>query len=342
MTLWSEIETQPEVIESFVATEWAGTEEIAAWVSELEFSHVVLAARGSSDNAARYAQYLWGAHNSINVALAAPSLYTLYESPPDLEGSLVVGISQSGESPDLLAVLESGKRQGRPILTITNSPGSPMARIADMHLNIAAGDELAIAATKTYTSQLIAVAALSAAMTGNPSHHEALTRVAPAVRATLADARSVAPFASAMAGAQRCVTIGRGYNHSTAFEWALKIAELSYIVAQPFSAADFRHGPLALVEPGLAVLAVATDGPLFDDVSDLIEVIQGLGARVVAISDRTDCPAADVISLPAGLPEWLTPIPATVAAQIFTYHLTVARGLDPDNPRAIHKVTRTI
>jgi glucosamine--fructose-6-phosphate aminotransferase (isomerizing) len=137
------------------------------------------------------------------------------------------------------------------------------------------------------------------------------------------------------------VAVGRGYNHATAFEWALKIAELSYLVAQPFSAADFRHGPLALVEPGLVVLAVATDGPLYSDVVELIEVVRRGGAHVVAISDRDDCPADELVVLPGNLPEWLTPIPITVAAQLFTYHLTVARGLDPDDPRAIHKVTKT-
>jgi glucosamine--fructose-6-phosphate aminotransferase (isomerizing) len=152
----------------------------------------------------------------------------------------------------------------------------------------------------------------------------------------------IANAATALRDETRCVAIGRGYNHSTAFEWALKIAELSYLVAQPFSAADFRHGPLALVEPGLAVLAVATDGPLFDDVADLIEAVRHGGARVTAISDRGDCPADELIVLPGGLEEWLTPIPVTVAAQVFTYHLTVTRGYDPDHPRAIHKVTKTI
>ena len=341
MSLWDEIQSQPETLRGFIEGAWDEVTATADWMSGLRFTHVVMAARGSSDNAARYAQYLLGAHNGLNVALAAPSLYTLFASPPNLDGSLVVGISQSGESPDLLAVLESARNQNRPTLAITNNASSPMASLADRHLDIAAGPELAVAATKSYTNQLLALAALSAALEGSSDHHEALMRVPETVARTLEVEDQISRAATALRDETRCVAIGRGYNHSTAFEWALKIAELSYIVAQPFSAADFRHGPLALVEPGLAVLAVATDGPLFDDVADLIETVRENGARVTAISDREDCPADDLIVLPSGLDEWLTPIPITVAAQVFTHHLTVARGHDPDNPRAIHKVTKT-
>ena len=341
MSLWDEIQSQPETLRHFIDGAWDEVTATADWMSGLDFTHVVMAARGSSDNAARYAQYLWGAHNGLNVALAAPSLYTLFASPPNLEGSLVAGISQSGESPDLLAVLESARAQGRPTLAITNNATSPMALRADRHLGIAAGPELAVAATKSYTNQLLALAALSTALEGSSEHHESLSRVPDTVARTLEIDDQISRAANALRDDNRCVAIGRGYNHATAFEWALKIAELSYIVAQPFSAADFRHGPLALVEPGLAVLAVATDGPLFEDVADLIEAVRENGARVTAISDREDCPADDLIVLPGGLDEWLTPIPITVAAQMFTYHLTVARGLDPDNPRAIHKVTKT-
>ncbi len=342
MSLWDEILSQPRVLGAFLEDRWHEVVSVADWISTKSFSYVVMAARGSSDNAARYAQYLWGAHNHLNVALAAPSLYTLFHSPPGLEDALVVGISQSGESPDLLAVLESGNAQGRPTLAITNNPDSPMATLADCHLDLAAGPELAVAATKTYTSQLLAIAALSAAMAGDDGLTTLLRKVPVAVNQILDDAELIRPAVLALRDQTRCVVIGRGYNHATAFEWALKIAELSYLVAQPFSAADFRHGPMALVEPGLVVLAVATDGPLFEDLADLLRVVRRNGARVVAISDRDDCPADALVRLPQGLPEWTTPIPATVAAQVFTYQLTVARNDDPDRPRHLHKVTKTI
>jgi glutamine---fructose-6-phosphate transaminase (isomerizing) len=342
MSLWGEIQSQPQVLGDFVRIQSDEVEATAEWMSAQAFTYLVLAARGSSDNAARYAQYLWGAHNRLNVALAAPSLYTLYDSPPALEGSLVVGLSQSGESPDLLAVLEAARQQNRPTLAMTNNPDSPMATRSDRHLYLAAGPELAVAATKSYTTELIATAALSVALGGELGEADALKAVPDVVGRTLELSDRIAESAVALSEANRCVAIGRGYNHSTAFEWALKIAELAYLVAQPFSAADFRHGPLALVEPGLHILAVATDGPLFDDVANLIKVVQEREARVIAISDREDCPADDLILVPSGLPEWLTPIPVTIAAQMFTYHLAVARGIDPDDPRAIQKVTKTV
>jgi glucosamine--fructose-6-phosphate aminotransferase (isomerizing) len=342
MTLWAEIQSQAEVLGRLAHSQIEPTKEISEWMSGEDFSYVVMAARGSSDNAARYAQYLWGARNRLNVSLAAPSLYGPYGSPPDLGHSLVAGISQSGESPDLLAVLAEGKRQGRPTLAITNQSESPMARLADRHLDLAAGPELAVAATKSYTTQLLAVGSLSAGLSEDTGMTEALQLLGPAVSQVLAEAERIKPVAKTLSEKDRCVVIGRGFHHSTAYEWALKIAELAYLVAQPFSAADFRHGPLAMVEAGLPVLAIATEGPLFADLSDLLTQVREVGAKVIAISDRRDCPADYLIPLPPGLPEWLTPIPAIVAAQIFTYQLTVARGADPDHPRMLKKVTRTV
>lgn len=342
MSLWDEILSQPEVLARFVDSRGADLARVSEWISGQQFSYLVIAARGSSDNAARYAQYLWGAHNGLSVALAAPSLFTLFHSPPRLDHALVVGISQSGQSPDLLAVLDNARDQGRPTLAITNDPGSPMAAGVDRHLDLGAGSENAVAATKSYTSQLTAIAALSAAWADDPDLSAPLSAMAATVGEILDGAERIRPAVEALRDETRCVVIGRGYNHATAFEWALKIAELSYLVAQPFSAADFRHGPFALVEKGLNVLAVATEGPVFDDVADLLGEVRAAGGRVVAISDRDDCPADELIRLPGGLPEWLTPIPATVAAQVFAYHLTVARGIDPDQPRGLRKVTRTI
>jgi glutamine---fructose-6-phosphate transaminase (isomerizing) len=342
MTLWAEIESQPELLTRLAVSQLEPTRDIATWMLGQEFAYVVMAARGSSDNAARYAQYLWGARNHLNVALAAPSLYGPYASPPGLSHALVAGVSQSGESPDLLAVLAEGSRQERPTLAITNHAASPMARLADRHLDLAAGPELAVAATKSYTTQLLAIGSLSAALARDEGMAEALQLIGPAVSQVLAAAEVIRPAAQTLSESDRCVVIGRGFHHSTAHEWALKIAELSYLVAQPFSAADFRHGPLAMVEPDLPVLAVATDGPLFEDVADLLAQIRAVGARVIAIADRGDCPADHLIELPRGLPEWLTPIPAIVAAQVFTYYLTLAKGADPDQPRRLKKVTRTV
>lgn len=340
MTLWAEINDQPQALAT--AHEQLRTEvrSLGKWIRESGATHVVLAARGSSDNAGRYAQYLWGARNRLSVALTTPSLFGAYASPPNLDGALVVGISQSGESPDLLGVIEEANRQRRPTLAITNNAESPMAQLANRSLEIGVGAERAVAATKTYTGQLLAVALLSTAI-ADEDQEEQIGRIAPVVDEVLTTQERLKQVAESLASHDRCVVIGRGFHHATAYEWALKTAELSYLVAQPFSSADFRHGPMALVEPGLAVLAVATEGPLFPELADLLEEIRSAGARVVVISDRDDLSAEHLLRIPT-IPEWLSPIPAIVAAQVFTYHLTIARGYDPDRPRGLTKVTRTV
>lgn len=340
MTLWEEINSQASVLAEARERMRTETIEIGEWIRKSGATHVVIAARGSSDNAGRYAQYVWGARNRLNVTLTTPSLYGPYSSPPNLDGALVVGISQSGESPDLLAVLTEANRQGRPTLAITNNPSSPLAEVASRSLDLGVGIERAVAATKTYTGQLLAVALISTAVAGQDAEAD-LTLLGPAVEAVLSKGDQMKVAAGELADQDRCVVIGRGYHHATAHEWALKTAELAYLVAQPFSSADFRHGPMALIEPNLAVLAVATHGPLFRELSELLSEIESAGARVIAISDRDDLPAQNRIRIPS-TPEWLSPIPAIVAAQVFTYFLTVARGHDPDRPRGLRKVTRTV
>lgn len=325
MVLWDEIQQQPTVLAGMLESNRSASEAIAEWLAEQDISYVVIAARGTSDNAARYAQYLWGARNRMPVALAAPSLFGSFQSPPRLDHALVVGISESGQSPDLVAVLDEARRQGRPTLAITNHRVSPMA----------------VAATKTFTTQLLAVAMLSAALGSDREMVRQLALVPTKITEVLARSETIDAVAEKMANIDRCVVLGRGYHHATAHEWALKLQELAYLVAHPYSTADFRHGPLAIVEPGLPVLAVATEGTLYEDVRDLLIEVRGRGAEVVAISDRADCPADHLITIPGGLPERLHPIEAIVAAQLFTYHLSLAKGIDPDRPRGLRKVTRT-
>ncbi|HEY7565032.1 MAG TPA: SIS domain-containing protein [Acidimicrobiia bacterium] len=341
MTLQEEIFTQPAVLVAALDQNQVAVDETARWMGSLDFNYVLAAARGTSDNAARYLQYLWGAKNRLNVALAAPALFGPFQSPPRINGALTVGISQSGESPDLLSVLTESQKQGRPTLAITNKAGSPMARLADRAIDIQAGPEEAVAATKTYTTQLLAIAMLSASLADDSEMAEAFAGLSPAVAQVLRDAEQVAPAVEAIAGQDRCVVVGRGFHHATSHEWALKIAELAYLVAQPFSSADFRHGPVAMVEPGLAVLAVATTGPMFDDLVDLLIGVRSSGAVTVTITDDPRVPSDHRILIPS-LPEWLSPIPAVVAAQLFSYQLALARGVDPDHPRGLRKVTKTI
>ena len=221
---------------------------------------VVIAARGSSDNAARYAQYLFGAHNRLPVCLATPSLFTFYDAAPSLAGALVIGVSQSGQSPDIVAVVESGRRQGALTLAITNRPGSPLGLAAEHTLPLLAGEERAVAATKTYTAQLCALAMLSAAVEGASLRWAELDRVPGLVEQAIALNAAVDEKVARYRYAEHFVVVGRGFNYATAFEVALKMKETSYLVAEPYSPADLLHGPVAMIDRGFPVLLVAPSG----------------------------------------------------------------------------------
>ena len=314
--------------------------EVAQRVARVaaDSTHVVIAARGTSDNAARYAQYVWGTRNHLSVGLTTPSLFSLYDSPPRLTDALVVGISQSGQSPDIVAVLEEGRSQGRPTVALTNEVGSPLAQAADLVGDLCAGGERSVAATKTYTAQLALIALISDAMRQESS----IADVVPAVQAMLDREQEAVEAAADFADMEHCAVLGRGFDQATAFEWALKIQELTHVVAQPFSTADFLHGPIAVLEPGYPVLAIAARGTVLEGVAAVLQRADAEGARIITISQRdTSLPGTRRLELPDGVTEWLSPIPAIVGAQLFSYHLTLAKGLDPDNPRGLQKVTQT-
>ena len=252
----------------------------------------------------------------------------------------MVGISQSGESPDIVSVLEEGRDQGRPTVAITNEPDSPLAEVADVVIDLHAGEERAVAATKTYTAQLVAVALISEAMSGEAAGLEGLPSL---VEHALDQEGRAAEAAVAHAGIEYCAVLGRGFNQATAFEWALKLQELTQVVAQPFSTADFLHGPIAVLEPGYPVLAIAARGPAIDDVIEVLRRCKNAGASLVVIGNDARLPELEPghLELEPGVDEWLSPIPAVVLGQLFAYHLTLAKGLDPEQPRGLHKVTRT-
>ena len=344
MSLQSEIFEQPQCLAHLLQNQQGSVDKIAAAIHKREIKYVFLAARGTSDNAGRYANYLWGALNRLPLALATPSLFTYYNKPPKLNGALVVGISQSGQSPDIVSVVEEGRRQGCLTLSITNVPGSPLGRAADLVLDIQAGEEKAIAATKTYTNELMAIAMLSAALAEDKTHKRALEKVSSWAEKVLKQDEPIARLAERYRYMRQCVVLGRGFNYCTAFEWALKLKELTYTVAEPYSSADFQHGPIAMVEGGFPILAIAPRGKVQDSMMEMLGRLRGdHRAELVVISDdkRALSLAQSPIQLPEGIPEWLTPIISIIPAQLFAYHLTLAKGLDPDRPRTIGKVTET-
>ncbi|MCY4067865.1 MAG: SIS domain-containing protein [Acidimicrobiaceae bacterium] len=340
MSMLSELMEQPAAVRRCLDANQAQASEFAGLLAGSD--HVVIAARGTSDNAARYAQYAWGSRLGLSVGLTAPSLFGWQARPPSLAGAVVVGISQSGESPDLVTVLESAKRQGRPVVVITNHPDSPLGRLGDLVMPLCAGEERAVAATKTYTAQLAAVALCAAA----PGAREQGTAAAQlrAMPEVLEEALDAADAVEAAVGSlidsDGCVVIGRGFHQATVHEWALKLQELTYILAQAYSAADFLHGPVAVVAPGFCVLMVATTGAHLSSLAELSAQLLDRGAHVVALSDEESFPCSRHVAVPKTA-EWLAPIAAAPALQLFARSLCVARGLDPDTPRTLSKVTRT-
>jgi glucosamine--fructose-6-phosphate aminotransferase (isomerizing) len=348
MSLHDEILEQPEAARRQLGSSEAALAALAERLRAEPVDTVVIAARGTSDHAAIYGQYVLGVRNGLSVGLATPSVVSLYGANPRVRRSLVIGISQSGASPDIVGVLAAAARQGAPTLAITNDPSSPLAAAAGYVLDLAAGPERAIAATKTYTTSLLAIARLSAALAGDERAPAAdLAAVPDAIAAALAAEPRVREIAGALAsargGADRCVIVGRGFEYATAREAALKLKELARVFADPYSAADFLHGPIALVQPGIPVLVIAPSGITAPGQLDLLEDLRKRDVDTVVVSD--DAATRDLgrwaIELPAGIPEWLRPVSSIVPAQLFAYHLTVARGLDPDEPRYISKVTRT-
>jgi glucosamine--fructose-6-phosphate aminotransferase (isomerizing) len=340
----SEILEQPSALRRLLSEGREPAERAAAKIKEFKPEWALIAARGSSDNAARYAQYLLGAHNGLGVGLAVPSLISLYGAAPRMGRAAVIGISQSGQSPDIVGVLATAAKQGAITIAVTNDPASPLARASSATLPLFAGEEKAVAATKTYTTELFALAMLSAALEGNGARQATLEKVPGYVEQVIASVEgSVEEAAQGFANAGKLVVLGRGFNYSTAFEVALKIKETCYFIAEPYSVADLLHGPVAMIDEHFPVIVVAPSGPTQADVPALFDLLQKRGARVLAISDRPDVlsRAQFGLKLPADVPEWVSPIVGVVAGQLFAHALCVATGQDPDKPRGLSKVTLT-
>jgi glutamine---fructose-6-phosphate transaminase (isomerizing) len=344
MTLYSEITEQPERIKSLLASQKKAVEKIADAIQKRDIQYVFLAARGTSDNAGRYANYLLGAQNGLPLALATPSLFTYYNQPPILKNALVVGISQSGQSPDIVSVLEEGKKQNCLTLSITNEPTSPLAQASDFVIDLKAGPEKAVAATKTYTSELMAVAMLSTALSKNKKAWTELVKVSGWMKQVLKQNDFISQAAQRYRYIDQTVVLGRGFNYATAFEWALKMKELTYINAEPYSSADFAHGPIAMMVKGYPVFAVAPKGKVFDSMLEMLKRLRSdLSAELVLISnDKRALSLAQIpLTIPVDVPEWLSPLVSILPAQLFAYHLTLAKGYNTEQPRSIHKVTET-
>jgi glucosamine--fructose-6-phosphate aminotransferase (isomerizing) len=341
--MMEEIFEQPEALERTFAAGRSHALRFREFARRKEFRLVVLVARGTSDNAALFGRYLFELTTGIPVSLCAPSIHTLYRARLDLRQALVIGISQSGAGTDINLVLESARRQGAFTLAVTNEAGSRITRIADEVLLVRAGRQRTVAATKTYTGQLMALYLLASALGDRITLRE-VARIPRYVARALRLRKQVAALVEEYKAMRSCVVVARGLNYANAFELSLKLMETCYVVAERFSSADFLHGPIAMIERGFPVILFLPPGKVFADLSRLAARLRQLGARTLLISsDGVRLPVASrVIRVPCRLPELFTPIPYIIPGQLLAAALAEAKGLDPDRPRELQIVTKTI
>jgi len=341
--LEQEIREQPHALARLLELQGERVRELAATFHEEDIRYVLIASRGTSGNAARYAQYVLGRAHRVPVMFATPSLYTIYGQPPRLDGGLVVGISQSGASPDVVSVLLEARRQGRPTIALTNDPASPLGMAAAAVLPLEAGEERAVAATKTYLNSLGAIALLFTALGDDAVAREELGRMPGLLERQIELSFGTAPPLDEYRDAIGATVVARSVNYGSAFEIALKIRELSGLLVEAYSPADLMHGPIAAIQPGWPVVLVAPTGPAQESVEELVEPLRERQARVIAVSDADPVLAAAHTRLPLvpGVPEWLSPLTAVIPGQITAMRLAQQRGLDVDSPAGLQKITLT-
>jgi glucosamine--fructose-6-phosphate aminotransferase (isomerizing) len=350
----SEIDETPDVVGRLLAEGGAEVEGAAAAIRAAAPGWASLVARGTSDHAAIHLRYLIEAELGIPAGMAAPSTVTIYGAELRWRGGLVIAVSQSGRSPDIVAVVAAARAGGAVTVAIVNDAASPLAAAADHVIDCRAGVERSVAATKSYVAQLAAGAALVAALSPSASLREALPEMPAILGASLAAAAGVirddAPIVAEFAGSERSIVIGRGFEYPTALETALKLKETSRLFAEGYSSADFSHGPVVLTGPEVPILAIRPDGrmgPLVDEgiaaalaTGSVPWVVGGPGA-LTALPSGTDTGRVLALPLPAELPEALASLATILPGQLLAEAVSRRRGYDPDAPPGLRKVTLT-
>lgn len=338
-----EIYEQPDWIERALESGRDAAESLAQAIRENEIRFVIIAARGTSDNAATYAKYLFEIVAGVPVALAAPSVYTLYDAQPKLGNALVIGISQSGQGTDVVQVLQSARAGGALTASVTNDPSSPITAVSDHVLLCHAGEERAVAATKTYTTALAVIAQLAAVLSDDRDLLRDLHTIPAAMRTSLNIDETIEEAVERYRYIEECAVLARGVNQPTALEAALKMTETSYVVAKPYSGADFLHGPIAMVSRGFPCILYAPEGRAYPSMLELALKIRERGGELVIISGQSEILelARTRVPMPVAVTELLSPMVYVLAGQLFAFHLARTRGEDPDQPRGLTKVTRT-
>ena len=338
----AEILEQPATLERTLARELSKAKRFRSSAGRpRDFRLVVLVARGTSDNAATFGRYLIETTTGIPVSLAAPSIHTLYRANLNLRDALVVGISQSGAGPDVNQVLESCRKRGAFTIGITNEPRSEMTRVVDECWMVHAGKERSIAATKTYTGQLMVLYLLAWALGGNMDV-DSLARLPELAERALALRPKVAGLVERYRFMNHAVVVGRGLNYANTLELALKLMETCYVVTERFSSADFLHGPIAMIQTDFPVFVFAPPGPTLKDQKAILVRLRELGADTLAFASDRVLATRQMILPSTGPGDLFTPIPYILPGQLFAAMLAEVKGLNPDRPRQLAKVTRTL
>src|SRR5919206_4173897 len=339
-----EIAQQPEALARTIAEERAKVARLGERLRARDLDLIVLVARGSSDNAALFGRYLLEITTGIPVSLSAPSVHTIYHAKLNLKRALVIGVSQSGEGEDINRVLENARACGAFTIGITNEASSSMVKLVDEILLMHGGRERSIAATKTFTGQLLHFHMLAAALADGAWAHMDFTALPDMAEQALTLRPQIEQLVERYVFMENCVVVGRGLLYANAYEMALKLMETCYVVAERFSSADFLHGPLAMVERHFPVVVFAAPGVALDSTRALLSRLNELRADTLAITGDEEAARAATrhLRLPASIDEFLAPIPYIIPAQLFAALLADAKGLNPDAPRSLSKVTRTL
>jgi glucosamine--fructose-6-phosphate aminotransferase (isomerizing) len=342
-SMLQEIAEQPAALARTIQVEAGKVSRLGQFLKSRDIDLIVLVARGSSDNAALFGRYLLEITTGIPVSLSGPSVHTLYHAKLKLEHALVIGVSQSGEGEDINQVLENARSCGACTVGITNEPSSAMVQFADETLLMHGGRERSIAATKTFTGQMMLFYMLAAAL-ANTRPTWSYEVIPDFAARALEQQPAILELVQRYVFMENCVVVGRGLAYANAYEMALKLMETCYVVAERFSSADFLHGPVAMVERHFPVILFAPPGVMLPGVKDLVGRLRELHADTLAITSDLEV-AADCsrsIVMPKEIDEFVAPIPYIIPAQLFAALLADAKGLDPDKPRSLSKVTRTV
>ncbi|HVC25457.1 MAG TPA: SIS domain-containing protein [Acidimicrobiales bacterium] len=337
----AELAEQPRVLAAMVSR-WPELVSEVARVVPGALAGIAFVGRGSSDNAAVLGRYAAECAGQRPAGLVAPSVHTLYQADVDYSGYLVVALSQSGETPEIVATAELLSAAGAKVVAITNDPDSALASVGDVHLDLAAGTELAVPATKTVSAQMLAVLAVAEGLRARrgraPLLDDAAVGALPdAVDTVLSDPGAPEALATRWSASEDLVVVARGVMLAAALEVALKVRETAGVFAQGSSTADLAHGPIASIAPGAPVLVLDGGGPGVADVRSMTRRLTEIGADVVVAGAA----AGDRLTLAAGVAEPLQVLVATVRGQQLALAWALARRLDPDTPAGLTKVTLT-